>query len=276
MERLETEVALRRGIGAGELRLAFQPIVGLPDRELHGVEALVRWQRPGHGLVAPLEFIALAEECGLIDELGEWVLDAALAHVAEWEAAELLGPGFTVSVNVSPRQLVGVRLIPHVRRTLDRTGVAPHRLCLEITESAVAADPQLARATLGQLAALGVQLAIDDFGVGRSSLVEIARSLPIDMLKLDRSFVAGMASPRERAVAAAIAPLARSLEMAAVAEGVETEEEASELAALGYRLGQGYLFGRPGEADDIRMLLGAASAPHTGTTAGLGSATARA
>ena len=256
--RLDTEVALRTAIANGELRVHYQPIVALPDGGLRGVEALVRWQRPEIGLVPPLEFIGLAEESGLIADLGRWVLATAMEDVAAWRETGIIGEDFVLSVNVSARQLAGGELPDTVAALLAAWTLAPSQLWLEITESAVAGDPQLAQHEIRALTELGVRVAIDDFGVGQSSLEQLVHSLPVDILKLDRSFTGHLADVRERAVVAAIAPMAAALQMTAVAEGVESAVQAEELGVLGYPLAQGFHFGRPVDADAMRRVLGGA------------------
>ncbi|HTN25733.1 MAG TPA: EAL domain-containing protein [Solirubrobacteraceae bacterium] len=253
--RLDTEVALRGAIGAGELRVHYQPIVALADGTLCGVEALVRWERPGVGLVPPLAFIGVAEECGLIAELGSWVLRTAMADVARWHRAGLLEPDFALSVNVSALQLADGALPAVIAEGLQTWSLDPSALWLEITETAVASDPEAARDRILALSALGVRVAIDDFGVGQSSLEQLAQQLPVDVLKLDRSFTSHLDDERQRAVIAAIAPMAEALHMTAVAEGVETAGQAEQLGALGYELAQGYHFGRPVSADAMHLRL---------------------
>jgi EAL domain-containing protein (putative c-di-GMP-specific phosphodiesterase class I) len=249
LARLDMEVALRAAIGAEELVVHYQPIVGLPDGDLRGVEALVRWQRPQIGLVPPMDFIPLAEESGVIDELGRWVLDTAMGDAAAWKQAGLVGDDFVLSVNVSAHQLTNGELPEVLGDLLAKWLLSPAQLWLEITETAVASDPEVGREQIHALSALGVRVAIDDFGVGQSSLDQLVHSLPVEILKLDRSFTAHLSDWRERAVVAAIAPMAASLQMIAVAEGVETTGQAEELGRLGYPLAQGFLFGRPVDRD---------------------------
>jgi diguanylate cyclase (GGDEF)-like protein len=257
VRRLDTEVALRDAIGAGQLEVHYQPIVELPSGKLSGVEALARWTRPDVGPVSPLEFIGLAEECGLIDEIGEWVLSTAMATVQDWHGVGLVDDDFSLSVNVSPRQLANPAFPGVVISHLDGWSPPPASLCLEITESAVVGDPEAIERALLALSEFGIKLAIDDFGIGQSSLEQLVHSLPVDILKLDRAFVADMDQTRERAVVAAVAPMAADLGMAAIAEGVETADQATKLAALGYPLAQGYHFGRPVDAAHFRRCLAA-------------------
>ena len=246
IRRLDAEVALRQAIDDGELLVHYQPIVALPDGGLHGVEALVRWRRSHTGeLVPPGDFIPLAEETGLIAEIGDFVLRTAVREVGNWVDRGLVHPELELSVNVSASQLADPGLADAVSDALTGWNRPSHLLCLEITETAVMKDPSAAERTLSELDALGVQLALDDFGVGHSSLGQLARSSPISTLKLDRSFVAGMSGARDRGIVAAAASLALALELSSVAEGVETAEQATQLAAMGFPYGQGFHFGRP-------------------------------
>jgi diguanylate cyclase (GGDEF)-like protein len=258
--RLDAEVALRRAVDEGELVVHYQPIVGLPDGAVRGVEALVRWQRGDTGeLVPPAEFIPLAEETGLVADLGDWVLREAVREVGEWHRRGLIDDAFELSVNVSARQLGDPGLLESIERALDGWDLSPAALCLEITETAVMADPATSHEMLESLHAIGVRLALDDFGVGHSSLGQLARSLPISVLKLDRSFVAGMSGPRDRGIVEAAASLARALQLSSVAEGVETPEQAAELAGIGFPLAQGFHFGRPVDAEQMTAKLACAA-----------------
>jgi diguanylate cyclase (GGDEF)-like protein len=258
LRRLDVEEALRSAVARRELFVHYQPIVSLPAGSVWGVEALARWHRAGEGLVPPPEFIALAEECGLIHQIGADVLDQALRDTAEWSAAELLPEGFVLSVNISPQQLADPGFANDVARRLRDWPLHPSSLCLEITESAVAADPAAGSAAVSALAELGVSVAIDDFGVGMSSFSQLVRSPVVDIVKLDRSFVVDIDDPRKRSAVAAIATMAGGLGMAAIAEGVEREAQATQLHDLGYQLAQGYRFGRPMEAEAMRRRLAAA------------------
>jgi diguanylate cyclase (GGDEF)-like protein len=254
--RLDAELALRQAIDYDELVVHYQPIVVLSDGALHGVEALVRWHRAETGeLVPPSDFIPLAEDTGLIADIGEWVLRTAVSEVGDWARRGLVDDDFELSVNVSARQLGDPRLAETVAGALTGWDRPAGRLCLEITESAMMLDPATAEGTLDSLDALGVRLAIDDFGVGHSSLGQLARSLPISVLKLDRSFVAGMTTRRDRGIVEAAAALARALDLSSVAEGVECAEQAAELAAMGFPYAQGFHFGRPMPAADLAARL---------------------
>ena len=262
VERLDAEVALRRAIDEEELVVFYQPIVTLPDGGIGGVEALVRWRRPQTGeLVPPGEFIPLAEETGLIADLGDWVLRTAVREIGDWARRGLIDDTFDLSVNVSARQLSDPALPDTVRGALAGWDRPASRLCLEITETAVMSDPGAAEEMLERLQAVGVRLALDDFGVGHSSLGQLARLMPISVLKLDRSFVAAMTGPRDRGIVEAAASLARALNLSSIAEGVETPEQAAELAGMGFPLAQGFLFGRPTGGEQLVARLQRTRAP---------------
>ena len=251
VERLELESGLRGVVERGELCLHYQPQVSLPEGTITGVEALLRWQHPEHGMIAPLRFIPIAEQTGLILPIGEWVIAEACRQAAEWG-----DPDLVMSVNVSPRQLGVADFVDVVRRTLDETGLPADRLCLEITESAVLADADAAMVMLRDLKALGVRLAIDDFGVGHASLRHLRQLLPVDTLKIDKSFVDGILSDEEdSAIVEAVVMLAHSLGLEAVAEGVEDADQAERLTGMLCQAAQGYHFARPQPADEIGRLL---------------------
>ena len=241
--RLKTEAALHRAVANDELHLVYQPQVRLSDDRVVGYEALLRWRRDdGEHAVAPLDFIPLAEETGLIVPIGEWVINEACRHAARWQRE---GRDQWVSVNVSPRQLGDPRLCREVARALADSGLHPSRLCLEITETAAMQDLDRALDVLGCLRQLGVAIHIDDFGTGCSSLSTLGR-FPVTGLKVDRSFVAELATAREgSAITTAIITVAHALGMPAVAEGVETAEQLAMLRDLGCDFAQGYHLGRP-------------------------------
>ena len=243
LARLEVENDLRRALDRDELRLHYQPYVQLGEHgSVVGCEALVRWQHPDRGLLGPAEFVALAEETGLIHALGKWVLEEACRALATAP-----DDATCVAVNVSPHQLADHRFVDTVRGVLAAYEVAPRRLCLEITETAVIGDLDCALDALHDLRALGVRLALDDFGTGYSALSYL-RLLPVDLIKIDRSFVARLAdSPRDRAIVEGIISLAHALGLVVVAEGVERNDEARALVELGCDLAQGFLFARPAE-----------------------------
>jgi diguanylate cyclase (GGDEF)-like protein len=258
INRLENETELRRAIERQELVVHYQPIVGLAAGQIGGVEALVRWQHPTRGLLAPAEFIPLAEETGLIVSLGRWVLREACREVQGWR----VGPEGTpagLSVNLSTRQLRDPNLVPEVRSILDDTGFDPSRLILEITENAVVENDTVVMDHINGLREIGVRLAIDDFGTGYSSLSYLSR-LPIDILKIDRSFVhaLGEGNP-EGSVVRVICQLAQAWGLVVVAEGIEQPHELEMLRAEGCGLGQGFYFGRPVPGDQARKAIEAAS-----------------
>ena len=253
--RLRLLGELRRALENDEFRLVYQPIVALADRRIVGAEALLRWHHPELGLVGPAEFIPAAEENGLILDVGDWVLKAACRQVAQWRARDAQRmAGFYVAVNVSAKQL-GRGLHQQVRAVLQSEGLPPHALQVEITEYSVveALDGNLAQ--LAALRQFGVKVAIDDFGTGVSSLGYLKR-LPIDKLKIDRAFVKDLPGTSEDgAIASAIVTLAQNLRMEIVAEGIETALQEAWLKQAGCEFGQGYLFSRPVEAEQLEKLL---------------------
>jgi diguanylate cyclase len=242
-ERSTRATELRHAIGAGELRVHYQPRVSASGQELMSVEALVRWQHPQLGLLSPARFIDIAERAGLIDALGQEVLDQACRQMAAWQATGV--PVRKVSVNVSMQQLRSGKLPAQVLSTLARHGLAPAGLELEITESLLADDSQGAVAQLQELHDAGIEIALDDFGTGYSAMSQL-RKLPIDVMKIDRSFVADLErDDGAMAIARAIVALAGALDLRVVAEGVETEAQATILRELGCHELQGYLFAPP-------------------------------
>jgi diguanylate cyclase (GGDEF)-like protein/PAS domain S-box-containing protein len=250
LERLALKADMRRALDAGEFVPYYQPVVSLATGRLVGAEALVRWLHPDRGVLPPAVFIELAEESGIIVEIGREILSRACVDAAAW-------PGTVgVNVNLSPRQLQHDGLIDDVAEILDVSGLAASRLTLEITETVLVADPLAAARVLGALKALGVSVALDDFGTGYSSLSYLNR-FPVDTLKIDKSFVdaLGGSEANEKALLQAIVGLGRTLELNVVAEGIEREEQQASLQALGCGLGQGYLFARPMPRDDLRVLL---------------------
>jgi EAL domain-containing protein (putative c-di-GMP-specific phosphodiesterase class I) len=258
--RLRTESGLRRALENDEFRLHYQPFVGLRTGALEGFEALLRWEHPEQGLLAPDKFLAVAEETGLIVPIGKWVLEESARQLAEWQCRFPRGGPWTMAVNLSARQLARAGLAKQVAGVLASSGIEPSMLCLELTESVLIEATTPALAMLHSLKELGVQLSIDDFGTGYSSLSYLRR-FPVDVVKVDRSFVAGLGVDGEDdAIVAAVVGLTQRLGLRAVAEGVETEDQAARLRDLGCDLAQGYLFARPQAPADVAPLLAAAAA----------------
>ncbi|WP_243439553.1 EAL and GGDEF domain-containing protein [Fundidesulfovibrio soli] len=258
--RLILENDLRRALERGELFVAYQPLVSLPDGRPTGFEALMRWKHPERGLVSPAEFIPVAEASGLILNLGEWILSEACTQLARWRAAIPGAQGLSVSVNLSGRQFMQADLTERVGAILRDSGLPSGAVKLEITESAVMQNAERAVEMLGELKKLGLQIMIDDFGTGYSSLAYLRR-FPVDALKVDRSFVRNLDTDRDnRQIVRAIVQLAASLELSVVAEGIERREELETLGHLGCTMGQGYLFARPLGAGAAQEYLKAALA----------------
>jgi diguanylate cyclase (GGDEF)-like protein/PAS domain S-box-containing protein len=256
-ERLTLETSLRQAVAQQEFLLHYQPQVDVASGEILGVEALVRWDHPASGLIAPVRFIPLAEETGLIIPLGEWVLFAACAQAKIW--SEQVGmPRITVAVNLSPRQFRQEKLAEHVRAVLDATGLPPALLELEITESALMDDAEQAIVTLRALKQLGIRVSMDDFGTGYSSLAQLKR-FPIDKLKIDQSFIRDIPHDQsDMEIAATIVAMARNLHLKVLAEGVETEAQLAFLQIHGCDAYQGYLCSRPVPAQALEAWLAAA------------------
>ena len=261
LARLELETELRHAIEREQLVLFFQPIVGLDDYRLLGVESLVRWRHPERGLLMPGTFIPVAEESGLILPLGRWVLEEGCRQGARWAAMHPDDALFTVTINVSCRQLDQPTFVDEVASVLDKTGFPAHRLTLEVTESTIMRDPDVTLQRLTALKALGVQLAIDDFGTGYSSL-SFLQQFPVDVLKIDKSFVdrvvGGASGP---ALAQTIVTLGKTLSLRTIAEGIERRQQADVMAAMGCKLAQGFYFWRPMLGMDIDALLQAEGVP---------------
>ncbi|HEV8404073.1 MAG TPA: EAL domain-containing protein [Candidatus Limnocylindrales bacterium] len=254
MDRIDMENDLRRALDRGELRVHYQPLVDLASDRIVGFEALVRWQHPVRGLVPPLAFIPLAEETGLIVPLGRWVLETACRQAVRWHASRPDGPRLLMSVNLSARQFVQPDLVDQVDAILSETGMDPTLLELEITESVVMDQSEVGVRTLSRLRDMGVRLVLDDFGTGYSSLSYL-RHLPLDTIKIDRTFVAGLAGTADRSIVEAVISLAHGLRISVVAEGIETEDQFETLRTMGCDVGQGYLFARPMAATDAGRLL---------------------
>jgi diguanylate cyclase (GGDEF)-like protein/PAS domain S-box-containing protein len=242
LERLEMAADLRVAVGRGEMSLHYQPIVSMRagERRVWGVEALARWAHPTRGNVGPDRFIPIAEETGVIVALGAWVLETACRQVAWWDAT---GPaGLSISINVSARQLQEAGFVDTVTRVLFETALAPHRLTLEVTETALLPDMDTARARLSELRDLGVRIALDDFGAGYSSLAYL-QELPLDTVKIDRVFISALTTHAERRpLLLSLVRLLQSLDVVTVAEGVETEEQLAYITGIGIDFCQGFLF----------------------------------
>jgi diguanylate cyclase (GGDEF)-like protein/PAS domain S-box-containing protein len=247
---LSTEDELRGAIGGHELRVQFQPIVSLEDGATIGCEALVRWEHPIRGMVGPGDFVSIAEETGLISKIGRIVLEQACRQAAQWKRH---GRDLFVSVNISPRQLTRPDLVADISHALTTSGLPANNLCLEVTETALLRDPGPIVESLRRLKALGVRIAIDDFGAGASSF-GLLRILPVDQIKIDHSFIQGLGdTTSDRAVVAAVVSLAKELGLAVIAEGVETQRQQAELRDLGAELAQGFLYSPARNPEELQL-----------------------
>jgi diguanylate cyclase (GGDEF)-like protein/PAS domain S-box-containing protein len=251
---LQIEQELQQALERGDLRLYLQPGVDLRTGQVIGAEALVRWQHPQRGLIVPDRFLSVAEETGLIVPMGAWVIGEACRQLAEWqsrpETADL-----HLSLNLSARELTHPDVVANVLGCVRESGVDPHYLTIEVTESTAMADGDSGFRALRELSHEGIRVAIDDFGTGYSSLEQLRR-MPVDIVKVDRSFVSGMADdPTDRALVAAVVGMGRALKLAVVAEGIELPEEAEALRELGCNIGQGFLFAKPLPAEEMDELL---------------------
>ena len=258
LARLALKGDLERALERDEFFVLYQPVMDLSTLDIVGVEALVRWRHPERGVVGPLDFIPVAEETGAIIALGRWVLEEACRQSIAWDRLQPQRP-ITMSVNVSGRQVAEPGYVAEVAQVLAAAGIEPSRLVLEFTEGVLMKDTDATMATMQAIKALGVRLAIDDFGTGYSSLSYVRR-FPIDVLKIDRSFVASMADgPDETALMRSILNLSETLHLQTVAEGIEDAGQLSELQSLGADLGQGFLFAKPLAPEDVSALLAARS-----------------
>jgi diguanylate cyclase (GGDEF)-like protein len=254
--RLQLMTELRRATANGELRLVYQPVMDVLAEHMVGVEALMRWKNPTRGMIAPDAFIPFAERSGLIVSMGAWAVHEACRQGAAWLATDPDGRAFTMSVNVSGRQLThSAKLVDTVRSALDESGLLPTALVLEVTESALMDDAEAALLVVNDLKSLGVRIAIDDFGTGYSSLLYLKR-FPVDLLKIDRTFVAGLGDNREdTAIVRSVIDLAQAFDISSVAEGIETEQQLADLRELGCDLGQGFLWSPGRTASELGDLL---------------------
>lgn len=251
-ERLMLESRIRRGLANGEFVAHYQPKVSSENDAIVGAEALVRWSDPERGLVPPTQFIPLAEETGLIEQIGARVLEVVCRQICGWKAAGV--PVVPVSVNVAPRQFRSPNFVDHVRALLTELQLAPGMLELEITEGAVMHDVDAAIARMAELRAMGLKLAMDDFGVGYSSLVNLQR-FPLTTLKMDRAFIANIRDRKALEIAKAIIGLSKGLDLHVVAEGCETAEQVAFVSAHGCTTIQGYHYSKPVPADEFEAML---------------------
>jgi len=254
LERIQMETALSRAVDRHEFRIHYQPTISLDAPGVIGLEALVRWQHPERGLLAPHEFIPLAEETGMVLGIGAYVLEHALDRIVRWRRVR---PDVTVSVNLSARQLEDAGFARRLASTIAACGATPAALCLEVSELAVTRNPAVAQEALARFRALGVTVALDDYGIGSSSLSTLKR-LPVDMLKIHQSFVSALGTgPEEASIVGAVVKLGHALGLEVVAEGVETDRQLAELRALGCDAAQGFLLGRPVTGEQVDALLAA-------------------
>jgi len=260
-DRLELRADLARAIDTEQFMAHYQPIVDIHTRQIVGCEALIRWQHPRRGLLSPAIFVPLAEESGLIGQMGEWMMERACRDLASWRASmPEIADALTISVNLTAQEVHGDRLVPVVTDILRRTGLPADRLVLEVTESNLLSDTDVIQERMQRLRALGTRLAIDDFGTGYSSLGYIQR-FAFDVLKIDRSFVEGLDRQTNRQIVTAVLDLARELGVRVVAEGIEEEHQERALRELGCTFAQGYRYSRPMPEAQFRKLLVAQSIP---------------
>jgi EAL domain-containing protein (putative c-di-GMP-specific phosphodiesterase class I) len=253
LDRLAIEHALHHAVDHTELRLHFQPIVRLSDGRIDGVEALVRWQHPERGLLAPVHFISIAEEIGMMRPIGRWVLERSCEQLRAWDAAGL--PDLYVTVNLSAVELADPALVANARSVIDDTGIDPARVAFEITESVLMDDVDKSLQVLHALRSLGVRLFVDDFGTGYSSLAYLNR-FPVDVLKIDQSFLGhSTAGTDNTTLVRAIVNLGHSLSLGVTGEGVETEEQLDLLRTLGCDHAQGFHLARPAPAAELDEVL---------------------
>lgn len=256
--RLETASTLHRAVENRELRIHYQPMVDLSSGRIFGVEALLRWEPHARATLGPADFIPVAEETGLIIPIGAWTLEQALRDASTLQAAHAGDEPLILAINLSPRQLAQPRLTDYVARALTASVVDPHALSFEITEGSFLDGPETAISTLQGLRDRGIQIALDDFGTGYSSLDRLKR-LPVDSLKIDQTFVAGLGTvPHDTAIVSGVISLAHALGLPSIAEGLETSDQLDTLRDLGCHAAQGFHFARPQPLDDVVKLLHAA------------------
>ncbi len=255
MSQLQFETDMRHALERGEFRIFYQPIYGIAASRLVGFEALLRWRHPKRGFIPPAEFIPVAEETGLIIRLGRWTVYESCRQMREWQKNNSAAESLTVAVNLSCKEFLQTDLAEQVNASLISTGLAPQCLKLEITESHIMENSQMATTIMKRLRALGVEFSLDDFGTGYSSLSYLHR-LPVSYLKIDRSFVNGiMESPENAEIVYTIVKLAQNLKMKVIAEGVETEDQLAHLRRINCEYGQGYFFSKPLEPRAAEALI---------------------
>jgi EAL domain-containing protein (putative c-di-GMP-specific phosphodiesterase class I) len=253
---LQLENDLRQAVEGKEFEVYYQPIIAISTRQLVGFEALVRWQHPRRGLISPAEFIAVAEETGLIVEIDRWVLQEACTQIRQWQ--QQYGRALTISVNLSSKNFTRRHLVPQVVQILEQTHLEPSSLKLEITETVIIENPESATTLLAQLRALGIGLSIDDFGTGYSSLNYLHR-FPFDIMKIDRCFISRLDGDNESLeIVRTIMMLAQNFGMAVIAEGVETQGQLVKLQQLHCEYAQGYLFAQPLDRQAAERAIGGA------------------
>jgi EAL domain-containing protein (putative c-di-GMP-specific phosphodiesterase class I) len=249
LARLELRADLQRALVNDEFELYYQPVIRLADATVTGVEALVRWRHPEQGLITPANFIPFAEETGLIIPIGRWVLREGCRQAKVIQDQVPNDPPLTMNINISVNQLHNSDIVEDVRDALEESGLDPHSLTLEITETVMMQNADLSETRLAELKELGVSIALDDFGTGYSSLGYLAR-FPVDVIKMDRSFLVAGASPVSSGLATAVIGLGKTFELAVVAEGIEFSEQWTALRTLGCELGQGFYFAKPMDASN--------------------------
>ncbi len=255
LAELGIEAEMRQSIERGQFLLHYQPIINLNTKALVGFEALVRWQHETRGMILPNDYIPIAEENGLIIPLGQWILHESCRQLRDWQKSNPAASGLTVSVNLSCKQFLQFNLVEQIAESLEKTGLDPRCLKLEITESYIMEDSEKAVQTMSNICALGVELSLDDFGTGYSSLSYLHR-LPVSYLKIDRSFVIQMIESEENLeIVHTIIKLARNLKMQVVAEGIETAEQLAQLKKMNCEYGQGYFFAKPMAAEAAKIFI---------------------